>query len=169
MPGPGTRGSLLHPRAERRPFQRTVHGAACWLATLALKGFIAAGQSAELQIRFRPEEIVSAKLVLLTRTMHVRLEPLISDRLNVVFWFGWSCLLPVRVVRSVAESQTSGLGDVVPVAVTDALRVVLLAALVALLGALPVGSALAAGVVVVVAVGVEGIAVDRMATGAGTA
>ena len=77
--------------------------------SLPLIGLMTDGQSAVLQMRSLPEEIVNSKFFFVTRAMQVFSEPLINDSWKVVGSLGARRCLPVRVGRSSSAGQSAGL------------------------------------------------------------
>ena len=64
---------------ERLPSQATVQATAYSEPSFRLIGLMMEGQSAVLQMRSLPEEIVNSKFFFVTRAMQVSSEPLIND------------------------------------------------------------------------------------------
>ena len=90
------------------PSQATVQAMAYSEPSLRLIGLMMEGQSAVLQMRSLPEEIVSSKFFFVTRAMQVSSEPLINDSWKVLGFLGARRCLPVKVGRSSSAGQSTG-------------------------------------------------------------
>jgi hypothetical protein len=93
---------------ELLPSQVRVQATAYSEPSLRLIGLMRDGQSAVLQMRSLPEEIVNSKFFFVTRAMQVSSEPLINDSWNVLGFLGARRCLPVRVGRSSSAGQSGG-------------------------------------------------------------
>ncbi|MBA3529464.1 MAG: hypothetical protein H0T91_09195 [Propionibacteriaceae bacterium] len=86
--------------ADRRPFHFIAHSTDFSLAKVALTGFAEREQSAEVQIRSLPENMVSSKFFWVTVTVQAWEAPLINDKAKVASCFGLRRCGPVSVGRN---------------------------------------------------------------------